>query len=104
MPPIGENGDKGIVSYNIISKLVTSNYLTNAFYSKYDYKASGVKVKYLEVIEHGEVIIYQYCMQANKRLCVLLKMILHFIHKHLPDFSPVLVFDSLECLIFVGQL
>ncbi len=93
MPPIGEDGDKGIASYNMISKWVTSNYLINA---------SRVKVKQLKVMEDDEVIIYQYCMQANKQLCVLLKIILHFIHKHLTDFSPALVFDSLE--YFIGRL
>ncbi len=93
MPPIGEDGDKGIASYNMISKWVTSNYLINA---------SRVKVKQLKVMEDDEVIIYQYCMQANKQLCVLLKIILHFIHKHLTDFSPASVFDSLEH--FIGQL
>lgn len=55
-------------------------------------------------MEDDEVIIYQYCMQANKQLCVLLKIIVHFIHKHLTDFSSALVFDSLEYLILIGQL
>lgn len=75
MPSIGDNGDKGDVYKCISCKLVTSNYLTNAFYSKYDYKdsTSGVKVKYLEVMKDGEVFIYRCCMHKNEWLSVISK-------------------------------